>query len=488
MSKNNSTTPTLTTPLTTTTPPPSGAAPQLSMASAVDDAMSEEDGGGVGPDDRGGAVADADAASGGGSGVGSYDSRSRGGGGSRADDYGEGDGGEGSDYHTSDDDDDDDDDDEGSYDSREDDSRERSLDIVNSANDYVRSFDRTNSNDNKKGGGNNAPGVGSMSERANAILQTINERRNSTPGDGGSDHHLTRSESVISEGDDYSQDSYISGASSASEISSRIEGASHGYSQQQPPRQSPAQSRFEEAKTSPAKRKDSLTRAQAVLTDSSVERFPTARQSFSHRNDNTAAMTKGKLYSEIEEERRRRLELEKRLAESNQREEEFTHENRRLEKSWNDVKSQLDTVQAEVRSSKYSLSEQASRIKELERKLKNEKEKYEELERERDTMKDEYDQDLEEQKDINRQLEQMVMSEEFEKELEDEINQVKELEHANRRFKVKIESKWRYPSLLSPRFLLPRAIQVWFLNLLLLLFPSKSARTREGDHFQKVRY
>ena len=33
----------------------------------------------------------------------------------------------------------------------------------------------------------------------------------------------------------------------------------------------------------------------------------------------------------------------------------------------------------------------------------------------------------------------MVMSEEFEKELEDEINQVKELEHANRRFKVKIE-------------------------------------------------
>jgi chromosome segregation ATPase len=150
-------------------------------------------------------------------------------------------------------------------------------------------------------------------------------------------------------------------------------------------------------------------------------------------------MTKGKLYSEIEEERRRRLELEKRLAESNQREEEFTHENRRLEKSWNDVKSQLDTVQAEVRSSKYSLSEQASRIKELERKLKNEKEKYEELERERDTMKDEYDQDLEEQKDINRHLEQMVMSKEFEKELEDEINQVKELEHANRRFKVKIE-------------------------------------------------
>ena len=101
-----------------------------------------------------------------------------------------------------------------------------------------------------------------------------------------------------------------------------------------------------------------------------------------------------------------------------------------------------------MRSSKYSSSEQASRIKELERKLKNEKEKYEELERERDTMKDEYDQDLEEQKDINRQLEQMVMSEEFEKELEDEINQVKELEHANRRFKVKIESKWRYPSLL----------------------------------------
>lgn len=54
-------------------------------------------------------------------------------------------------------------------------------------------------------------------------------------------------------------------------------------------------------------------------------------------------------------------------------------------------------------------------------------------------MKEEYDQDLDEQKDINRQLEQMVMSEEFEKELEDEINQVKELEHAYQRFKVKIE-------------------------------------------------
>ena len=185
---------------------------------------------------------------------------------------------------------------------------------------------------------------------------------------------------------------------------------------------------------SPAKRKDSLTRAQVVLMESSDERLLNYR-----RNNNAAATTKGKLYPEIEDERKCRLELEKRLAEANQREEELLRENRRLEKIYSDVKSQLDIVQAEVRSSKYSSSEQASRIKDLERKLNSEKERYEELERERDAMKEEYAQDLEEQKDINRHLEQMVMSKEFEKELEDEINQVKELEHANRRFKVKIE-------------------------------------------------
>mmetsp|Transcript_22913 Transcript_22913/g.43272 ORF Transcript_22913/g.43272 Transcript_22913/m.43272 type:complete len:813 (-) Transcript_22913:393-2831(-) len=53
--------------------------------------------------------------------------------------------------------------------------------------------------------------------------------------------------------------------------------------------------------------------------------------------------------------------------------------------------------------------------------------------------------------DINRQLEQMVMSEEFEKELEDEINQVKELEHANRRFKVKIDMLEREKNTLTKK-------------------------------------
>ena len=87
------------------------------------------------------------------------------------------------------------------------------------------------------------------------------------------------------------------------------------------------------------------------------------------------------------------MELEKRIAEANHCEEELSRENRQLEKNWNEVKSQLDIVQAEVRSNKYSLSEQASRIKDLERKLKNEKDRYEELERGRDAMKEEYDQD-----------------------------------------------------------------------------------------------
>ena len=44
------------------------------------------------------------------------------------------------------------------------------------------------------------------------------------------------------------------------------------------------------------------------------------------------------------------------------------------------------------------------------------------------------------------------MSEEFEKELEDEINQVKELEHANRRFKVKIDMLEREKNTISKKY------------------------------------
>lgn len=223
---------------------------------------------------------------------------------------------------------------------------------------------------------------------------------------GDSREHISSSSSK--EEEDASQGSHISGASSASDALSRIHGVADGDTQQ------PSLS------TTLARRKCTL------LTNNVITPLP--------------EMTKGgKLFLDIEDEQRHLWELERRLTEAKEREEEISTENRRLKENCNDVKSQLDIVQAEARSSKYSSSEQASRIKELERKLKNESERIEELERERDAMKEEFEQDLDEQKDINRQLEQMLMSEEFEKELEDEINQVKELEHINRRFKVKIE-------------------------------------------------
>jgi chromosome segregation ATPase len=190
-------------------------------------------------------------------------------------------------------------------------------------------------------------------------------------------------------------------------------------------RDQPQKDDVDDPREVPIRRKDSLLRAQEL----------TASTTFDKAN-RRHSIPKNFLQDEPA-----RIDLEKRLAEALQREEELSRENIRLEKNLKDARAELDKVQSEARSTKYSSSEQASRIKELERKLKNEKERYEELERERDAMKDEYEQDLEDQKDINRQLEQMVMSEEFEKELEDEINQVKELEHANRRFKVKIDSK-----------------------------------------------
>ena len=182
----------------------------------------------------------------------------------------------------------------------------------------------------------------------------------------------------------------------------------------------------DDPREAPIRRKDSLLRAQELTASTTFE--GTSRRHSMPKNY-------------FQDDHPARIDLEKRLSEALLREEELSRENIRLEKNLKEARSELDKVQSEARSTKYSSSEQASRINELERKLKNEKERYEELERERDVMKEEYEQDLEDQKDINRQLEQMVMSEEFEKELEDEINQVKELEHANRRFKVKIDSK-----------------------------------------------
>lgn len=46
----------------------------------------------------------------------------------------------------------------------------------------------------------------------------------------------------------------------------------------------------------------------------------------------------------------------------------------------------------------------------------------------------------------------MVMPEEFEKELKNEINQVKELEHANRRFKVKIDMLEREKNTIAKKY------------------------------------
>lgn len=222
------------------------------------------------------------------------------------------------------------------------------------------------------------------------------------------------------DGDDggVSQDSYISGASSASDA----EGAA-------------AVATADRLTSTPAEVVSLRQKSKSFNYACYGPKVDVLHQS---HDDISSAMTKGR--------------LERLLVEAREREEELYHENRRLEENCNTVKSQLDTVQAEARSTKYSSSEQTSRIKDLERKLKNEAERVNELERERDFMKEEYEQDLEEQKDINRQLEQMVMSEEFEKELEDEINQVKELEHVNRRFKVKIEMLEREKSTYAKKY------------------------------------
>ena len=349
---------------------------------------------------------------------------------------------------------------QGSYHSREEDSRERSDMLMTSEattlNNDMMAFNNNNVISNKV-----KDHLGGMSERANAILQSINNNNsksnnsnlggdNSTNPENDDNHsseNRTRSNSEAStqsngageEEGSYDNDSYISGASSASELSSQIEGAAYGYHDNRPPQGNfplnesedppPPQAQLD---TSPIRRKDthdSLQRAQAAISSPIKSSSTSAQQ---QQQTNTTGDT-----IDATSDRKYRQDLEKKVSEATQREMEYTQ----LETKLKEAQSQLDTLQAQARTTKYSSSEQASRIKDLERKLKNEKENNAELKRERDAMKDEYDQDLEEQKDINRQLEQMVMSEEFEKELEDEINQVKELEHANRRFKVKIDSK-----------------------------------------------
>ena len=351
-----------------------------------------------------------------------------------------------------------------SYRSREEDSRERSDMLLGNASESESTLINNDTAFNNNNVSNKVKDhLGSMSERANAILQSINNNNsknintnnlggdNSTNPDNDDDNrsgeNRTRSNSEAStqsngggEEGSYDNDSYISGASSASELSSQIEGAAYGYHDNRPPQGNPPLNESEERPppqaqqldTSPLRRKDthdSLQRAQAAISSPIKSSSSSAQQQTNTTGDTNDATS----------DRKYRQDLEKKVrSEATQREMEYTQ----LETKLKEAQSQLDTLQAQARTTKYSSSEQASRIKDLERKLKNEKDNNSELKRERDAMKDEYDQDLEEQKDINRQLEQMVMSEEFEKELEDEINQVKELEHANRRFKVKIDSEY----------------------------------------------
>lgn len=136
----------------------------------------------------------------------------------------------------------------------------------------------------------------------------------------------------------------------------------------------------EKAKT--LARKDSLSRAQQLTLPRTSESFKT--KSFRHDDSET----KGTLLAEMESSRKLRQQLEKQLAESKQREDELSRENRRLERNLTNLQTQVDKLQAEARSNKFSHTESTSRIRELERKLENEKNRVDELERERDTMKE----------------------------------------------------------------------------------------------------
>ncbi|KAL7522497.1 hypothetical protein ACHAWX_007198 [Stephanocyclus meneghinianus] len=309
--------------------------------------------------------------------------------------------------------------------------------------------------------------TGPMSDRAIAILQSCNDANKQTTASssrsisptwnnrgGGENAHDQDSRSECSEDSCSSRDSYISGASSASDaLSAQVEYSGSNYNRDIVKEELPLQGRSisEQSKKNgpdePASlfRRDSLQRAQEQLASRNP---PKSSKSFYCEPNST----KSNLHAEIELERKFRQDLERRLTESSRREEDLSNNNRRLEKTLADLQAQLEKVQGDARSNKFSQSEQAARIRELERKLKGEQSRVEELEREKEAMKEEYDADLEEQKDINRQLEQMVMSEEFEKELEDEINQVKELEHANRRFKVKIDMLEREKNTITKKF------------------------------------
>lgn len=233
---------------------------------------------------------------------------------------------------------------------------------------------------------------GPMSERANAIRQSLDMKQpqaatigrdHSPSGDGDDDNR-----SIYSDEESYSTNgsqSYISGASSASNALGSTysrDFSKDSQSQDKPSNQEVTNIPPEnQEKPEFLRRRDSLRQAQAQLARKPI----TSTKSF-YCEPNT---TKSNLHAEIETERKYRQDLERRLAESTQREEDLSNENRRIGKTLADLQSQLDKVQGDARSNKYSQSEQAARIRELERKLKGEQNRVEELEREKDAMKEE---------------------------------------------------------------------------------------------------
>jgi hypothetical protein len=247
--------------------------------------------------------------------------------------------------------------------------------------------------------------TGPMSERANAIWQSIDAKqppattssRSLSPlrNRGGIvdsssnnkiDNNNEDTRSIYSEESDstHGSHSYISGASSASHALGST--YSHDYAKEgQPQDRSTSEHKSvtsgNDNKQDSLLRKDSLRQAQEQL----ARKLPKSTKSFYCEPNST----KSNLLAEIETERKFRQDLERRLSESNQREEDLSNENRRIEKTLADLQSQLDKVQGDARNNKFSQSEQAARIRELERKLKGEQNRVEELEREKEAMKEE---------------------------------------------------------------------------------------------------
>jgi hypothetical protein len=241
--------------------------------------------------------------------------------------------------------------------------------------------------------------AGPMSERANAIWQSLDAKqplssrslspmRNKIAEDGATSNN-DDNRSVYSKNSYSTNDSqsYISGASSASNALGSTYSREYSKEGQPQDRVSNGESSNTSGasqnkdKPDPLLRKDSLRQAQEQL----ARKLPKLSKSFYCEPNST----KGNLHAEIETERKFRQDLERRLAESTQREEDLSNENRRIEKALADLQSQLNKVQGDARSNKYSQSEQAARIRELERKLLGEQNRVEELEREKDAMKEE---------------------------------------------------------------------------------------------------